>query len=563
MICKNCGCEIAEGAKFCGSCGTAVEQPVESAPVEAPVAPVEAPAAVETPAAETPAAEAAPKADIMATVKERLKELGNTVKPYLQKYKLPLVGVAAVLFLLMSIAIIVGVLTAGNGFIAFENGIMVNTVEDEVVVLWNKKVIKTGIEASYIEDSATSLDGTVYAALTDSGTLFFVRNGKAKVIAEEVVTFLMSSSGKGIAYICEGEEESELNLYNVGSKKNTVVDDEYMMYAALLGMELSPDGKSLAYYAYDEEEGEASLMYFSGKKSVKITSSEVELIGLSNGGKYIYVLGENDDGESILYSYNKKGDRKKLNTCSGESFYFNDDHTQILFTNDGKSYISSKGKEAKKISSGTARLLLTEDSMSFSGANSTTYPVDDLYGHVYNVNNDGKRGLWLIKKNENSSKKLVSEAYSAQLDAQAEYIYYLNDDADLKVLKISHGENASDKAKELAEDVSSFVVTSNRKKVYYVSEDGLYSCNGKNGSGRKTIASEDVSSSLVINAKDVVYYRLDGDLYACSNGRKGTKVLSDVSGMMGFPNGVVYAGDEDAIYVTTGSKKLKKLLDME
>ena len=130
-------------------------------------------------------------------------------------------------------------------------------------------------------------------------------------------------------------------------------------------------------------------------------------------------------------------------------------------------------------------------------------------------------------------------------------------------MKISHGDNASTKAKTIAEDVANYVVTSNRKRVYFISDGGLYSCNGKNGNGKKTIASEDVAGQLAINAKDVVYYSMDGDTYACSNGRKGTKVLSDSTGFAAYPNGIVYAGTEDALYVTTGAKKLKKLMNID
>ncbi len=50
MICKNCGNPLADGAAFCGSCGTPVEQPVAEQPVtEQPVA--------EQPVAEQPAGE--------------------------------------------------------------------------------------------------------------------------------------------------------------------------------------------------------------------------------------------------------------------------------------------------------------------------------------------------------------------------------------------------------------------------------------------------------------------------------------------------------------------------
>ena len=50
MYCKNCGKEIAAGAKFCMQCGTPVEdvpEPVQTAPVE----PAAEEAKTETPAA--------------------------------------------------------------------------------------------------------------------------------------------------------------------------------------------------------------------------------------------------------------------------------------------------------------------------------------------------------------------------------------------------------------------------------------------------------------------------------------------------------------------------------
>ena len=565
MFCKNCGAELAEGSKFCASCGTAAEIPAQ--PIAEPVEEgMQTPAEpIETPAADAASAPEAPKADPLKAIKEKAAPLLEKVKPFLQKNKLLLAGAGAIVLFIIAIAIIIGLCSGGNGFIAYENAIIANVQEDEVIVLWNNKVIKTGIEASVLEEQATNLDGTVFAGLTDEGTLFVVRNKKVHVVEEDVVSFTLSASGKALAYVCENDDdEYSLNLYTISKKKSVVVDNEYnVLVGAFLGTALSPDGKNLAYYRYDDEEDISELMLFTGKKSIKITSNETELIGLSNGGKYIYVKGENDDGDENLYTYNKKGERTKINACSGSTFYFNDDHTQILFNNDGKSYISVKGKEASKISSGTARLLLSSNSSSCSDGRSTTYPVEDLYKHVYTVYNDGEYNLWNIKKNSDKSAKLASDITSATLDAEAEYVYYVNDKDDLCVLKISHGDKASDKAKTIAEDVDTYVVTSDRKKVYFISDDGLYSCNGKNGKSKKTIASEDVTAHLAINAKDVVYYQLDGDLYACSNGKKGSKVLSDSNGFLAYPNGVVYAADEDWMYITTGAKKLKKLLDLE
>lgn len=556
MICKNCGAELADNAKFCSSCGAAqeaeVQQPV--APAE-PVEEVVAAPAQEPAAPAEAAAPAEPKANPLLPLIEK-------AKPFVQKYKLPLAGAACVLLLIIAISIIVSVCGGGNGFIASENAMIATVDDDMVIVLWNKKMIETKIEADYIEEQVTNLDGTVLAFLTNEGDLCVAKGKKVTKVAEDVAYFELSVDGSGIAFLNYSDDECNLCLYNVGSKKTvTAVEDCDFTSMSYYGFELAPDGDSLAYYDFDVEEFEATLMFFNGKKSIKITSSEVELLGLSNDGKYIYAIAEND-GVDTLYAYNKKGDRDKIGVCTNSTVYFNDDHTQILYLNEGKTYCSVKGKEGTKLSSSKAALITSTDSASFSCGSAITYPVADLFNHVYAVYNDGQYNLWLLKKNFDKSVKLVSDVSDWMLDADCEYVYYLDDNGCLCVLKISHGDDASDKAKLLAEDVENYVVTSDRKKVYFISDDALYSCNAKNGNSKKTVASDDVSAYyLVLNAKDVVYYILDGDCYACSNGRKGTKVLSDAEGLMGYGNGVVYAGTDDTLYVTDGSKKLTKLYE--
>ena len=169
----------------------------------------------------------------------------------------------------------------------------------------------------------------------------------------------------------------------------------------------------------------------------------------------------------------------------------------------------------------------------------------------------------MIKKNSDKNVKLVSKASNVQLDESAEYIYYTYDAEELRVAKISDGEKASEKAKVLVDErVGAYVVTSNRKYVYYVEDGTLYSVNGKKGGTAKTVANDDVTG-LAMSGKDKAYYIMDGDLYVCSNGKKGTKVLGDVESVINAPNGSVFASTEDALYCTTGSKKLKKVCDLE
>ena len=569
MNCKNCGAELSAEAKFCVTCGAPVV--ADAAPVAEPVVEPVAEPVTETvaePIQEAPVAVAqepsASKIDLNAIkngLVETLSPLYAKVKPFLSNKKV-LIGIAAALVLLIAISIVSNVLAASNGFISLKQTIMPANNGDEINLIVDKKVLSDTVEAESIDDYSISLDGKIAAFTTTENELYVLNGKKLKKVAEDVIDFEMSSSGNGIAYVQSEEDVRSLLLYTVSNSKSVTVTDELASdrYA------LSPDGKSVCYYIYGNEDDEDSankLMYFKGSKSVKITSSKSKLVGLANNGKYIYVVCENDEGKEYLYSYNTKGDRSKLGAIDSSSVRFNDAHTQVMFYSEGKTYISNKGKDAEKASSNKLSLVIAPNANSCSDRCSTTYPVSSLFNHVYTCSDGETTSAWVIKSNADKNVKLVSKISSVKLDASAKYLYYIYNGEELRMIKISDGENASEKFVKLADDVSSFVITSDRAYVYYTSDNTLYAVNGKKGGKVKTISTDDVGYSLAINGKDVVYYIMDGDLYASSNGKKGSKVLSDCSAAYNTANGIVYAGNEDTIYATSGSKKLTKLLDLE
>ena len=556
MNCTKCGAELAPESKFCVICGSPIAQQTATAPV-APVAPVE-------PAA--PVATAAPKKegvkiDVNA-VKDQLvstvKPLFDKVKPFLSNKKV-LLGIGVVVLVLIIASVISVIASGNNGYVQLKQNIMIEEIDGEVKIIVNKKALKDTVEAEGLDDTSTSMDGKVAAFTTDEGVLYVVNGTKLKEVAEDVHSFELSVSGKGIAYVTEDEDTYTLNLYTVSNGKNATITDELgsMNYC------IAPDGKSVAYYEEDDE-GERKLMFSKGSDAVKITSADCDLYGMANGGKYIYVVCENEDDEdkeSFLYSYDTKGERTKLGAISSSSVRFNDAHTQIMFFNDGKSYIATKGKEAEKVSSGRLNLVIAPNASSFYGGDGTTYPVSNMYDHVYTVSDDDSTTAWLIKKNDKSV-KLVSKISSVRLDEKAEYLYYIYDGDELRMIKISDGDKATERYTKLADDVDGFIVTSDRKLVYFVSDSSIYSVNGKKG-GRPSVVCNDDAEGWAINGKDVLYYIMDGDLYATSNGKKGSKVLSDINGLMSTENGIVYAVNDDTLYGTDGSKKPSKILDLE
>ena len=574
MYCTKCGAQCAPGTKFCTACGTPVVQPVSepvAAPEQTPVVP--APAPVTAPAAAPVAtAEPAPVAS-PAEVPEKVPATKfdfnivkiqlfgiftpwiDKIKPYLTNKKVWICAAAAIV-LLVAVSIISNVIANDNGFIDYKQNIRFVDNGGEINVIVDDKVLSDSAMGEYSDNIRVSIDGKVAAFINDEDELYVVNGKKLKKVADDVSFFELSSSGEGLAYAVYEGEHYALTLYSVKNKKSKTVSTE----VSNLDFSLSPDGKSVAYYV--EGDDADNLMFFKGSKSLTISSSYSDLVGLTNNGKHIYAICQNDDGETQLYAFDKDGDRQKLGNINSTSVKFNADHTQIMFYNDGKTYIAAKGKDAVKVSSNSLYLVTAPNSQSASDNNSITYPVDSLYNHVYTCSDGENTSAWLIKKNVDKSEKLVSRVSSCTLDASAKYLYYIYNYGELRVVKISDGDKAADRYKTIAKDVHNYVVTSDRERVYFLANGYLCCTNGEKGGRARIIANDNLDYILAINGKDVVYYVMDGDLYACDNGKKGKRVVSDAELVYHTANGLVYAQNDDSIYVTSGSKKLDDILDL-
>lgn len=606
MFCTKCGAELAPDAKFCINCGSVIEAaaPVaEAAPIQEPVAPV----AVEAPAVEAPETEKKEgfKIDV-AAVKDQLVE---TVKPIIDMLK-PIFAKKAVRFgilggfaLLLVLSVTLGLLFSGSDYIATKQVAMVDMIDGQLNIVVDGKLLKKTIEVDYQRDSngeiieidgkkqyldystTRSMDGKIMAIWVygevyesedswrsyNAGDLYILKGKKIIKVAEDVCDYEMSLSGDGLSYMVRNERGEDdfyttytLKLYNVSSKKSTTVSEDVASSTVVI----APNGKSVCYFETDEsEDGKAEyiLMYSNGKKEQKVTSHDVNLLGMANNGKYIYAVRtiENEDkNEYALYCYNAKGEGTKLGkTDSGYSYdiSFNADHTQIMFHGDGKTFISTKGKEGVKAYTGTLNLITPTG----SAYGYLTEPVKNLYNKVYSsTDSEGNRGIMLIKKNSDKNAKLASKASNVQMDESGDYLYYLYDSDELRMIKISDGEKATEKYKLLAQDVDGYVASLDRKHVYFTSDGTLYGINGMKGGKKNVICNEKIEDAD-ITTDGRMYYITDGDLYVTNNGKRGKKVLSDVDSVSCSLNGVVYAETEDAVYVSTGAKKLKKLMELD
>ena len=477
-------------------------------------------------------------------------------KPYLKNPKV-LITLGIPLIILVAVIVLWAVAGRGNGFIEYRQNIEIVDLGDDIHILVDDKLTSDIIYDRDSDAIQNSLDGSTCAFLTDKKELYIVNGQHLKQIAEDVIYYELSAGGTGLAYAVKEDSLYSLTLYNIEKAKGIHLTNEMCS----LDFSVSPDGLSAAYY--ESRNNNEVLIYSNGDKTVPVTYDNSDLVGLSDKGKYIYAICKDDGGELRLYSFNTRGKRNKLGEVTTSSIKFNDDHTQIMFYNNGKSYISVKGKEGIKASANALYLVTVPNSRSASDNNAITYPVSSLFDHVYTCSDGVHTSAWLIQKNPNRSELLVSDVSGCTLDASARYLYYIYDNDELRWVKISDGASASDRYHSVAKDVDNYVLTGNRRRVYYINNRVLYSCNGKKGGNDRCLTDKELGYSLCLNRNDVAFFVMDGNLYSCGNGKKINMVLSGVESVFQSANGTVYAYADGSFYSSFRSGKLNEILQYD
>lgn len=425
-------------------------------------------------------------------------------------------------------------------FVQYEMHLMTFSDNGKINVCADNQFCKESATGQFITHEQRSLDGAVLAFTTDENELYITDGENLTKVADSVhqFQFHLSVSGDGLVYSTEdASENSELCYYDVVTGKDTLVAEGRYSYRA----EISPDGKTVAYI--DKADDGFVLMLFDGKQSHKLADGETSLLGLSDGGEYIYTICETAEN-CALYCYNSKGNRCKIGEIDEHStLQFNADHTQIMFNHDGRTFISACGQEARKVSNDVLELITPPKCGTCVEYHYTTCPVTDLLGHVYTTNDNE---VWLIERNVDNSVKLLSKATYVRLDASGEYLYYIYDGEELRCAKISDGDRASQTCKVIVDDyVFDYVVTSDRSLVYYIEDDSLYSVDGENG-GEATEIFDDVNARyLAISSEDVLCFISEGDAYVYMDGIMPSRVRRDTVALSSSPNGFVYAIAED------------------
>ena len=488
-------------------------------------------------------------------VRNRIKypRLLAALVPYFRRKRILLTAATAVILLLIAGAISLFI-RPGNGFLPYLQNIEVIPHQGTLAVAIDDTLLPDTIAAEKCEKLRASIDGTIAAFLTERKELYLVQGKSLKKIADDVLHFEISSTGQGVAFAQKFAEQYALTLYSVKEQKRTEITNN------LFGLDfsLSPDGKTVAFYTQNEDR--SLLMCHYKGNNLTVTLDNCDLVGLSDDGDYIYAVCPKITGTTSLLVYNIRGGSAELGQVTSSSFKFNADHRQIMFYNNGKTMISNKGRTAIKASTNPLYLVTAPNNHSTSDGNAITFPVKSLFGHIYTCSDGETTGAWLIQKNPEKSIRLATGVSGSTLDSTAEYLYYIKDLKQLCVLQIADGSKASEKARVLAEDVITYAVTSDRSKVYFTTQKGLYSTNGKKAGIIRLISSDYTGSLPVLSAADVVYYLCENQLYACKNGKKGTLEAQNIQSVYSSPNSVVYILGSDSVYTAYNRKQVSRLL---
>ena len=520
MTCPYCGAQNEPGFQFCKTCGAklaakpaapqqpqyqAPQQPQYQAPqpqyqqYQAPQPQYQAP---QQPQYQAPVA-VAPKQPKKSPFEDLIKKIksidfGALLKDP-KKLIIPAAAVAAVLVLVILISVISA---AGGKAVTPETSYYALNVDGEYTLLRDDKIIEEGMDRIYMLTS--SMDGSV-AVYESEDELFAIQNSKTVSITDEWSDMALSVNG---ASLLVTDYDGVLSIYNTKNGDGTEIAEDVEWFC------VSPDGKTVVYLVNDD--GDYITYLYKGKNSIELGEDLIP-VAVSNGAKVIYCI---DDEKGSLCTVDTKGNTEKIaGDVYDDSFFMNEDHTQMIFQADGKWYATVKGGEKIKLTSDyNFRIMTYQYAASFEDYNidMITYPTSDLRNCFVLV--DGNIS-WMNNKWElTKAAKDVEEAY---VSADGKTLVFLKDNG--KLMKVTS--KKLDKPVELAEDIWSFMPTSDCSAVYYINDDDELFF--QKGTGKAKKVSDDVDGGIVTPG-DVFLFSSDEELYSTKNGGKKVKQFEDI-----------------------------------
>lgn len=536
VVCKSCGYK-GDNGKFCPQCGA----PLEEEAVKEPVV-------TENEAVEETKEETKEEVQVAAEQKEPEKE--EAPKKALNKNMIRKVAVAAIA--LIAVITLVRIFCGGKGGFdtRSKDAIAYDFVNGQINIFTTSGKLVEGPDCDYYTQQDVTLDNTKIVITDDDNRLYLLDKKGYVEVDTDVKNAVISTTGKGIAYIKDYKDGyGDLYLYNTSKGKSTKVESEVLASNYVI----SPDGKSVAYIDNDER----CHLFVNGKEkgdSIK----NAKPLAVSNGGKYFY-YGKNDN----IYVIPKRGEAEKLASDASE-ITFNEDFTQMLYSYNGKTYYCTKGKESDETvtTKGSCRIIIPNNAVAksyyqtiydYSGVSVTVLGKEDLSELVCRL--DG--GLYYINE-DMSAEKIVSSYTQAQVSLDGKSVMYLKGGDLYEVKNLSKSLDAEEVESNI--NANSFVATDDLSRVYFYDYENeeIRVFNGKKVT---TIYDDDYAAMYVIG--DNLYFigeygNGEGKVFVSKNGGKKKQLSSsDAVSSYYLMNGKLfyYVAEDDELFMADGTKE--------
>ena len=494
MFCPNCGTQCPDGERFCPSCGTALEenQPVLELDI--------------TPNQERTAAEGGRRKE------RRSGKKAPQLSPRI--IGIAAVALAAVVVIVLAVSLLGG--AGGGGYGDYTSKPILSLFDSSD----SERIYYCGgkeIGAAETEYTLWNQDGSVGVFVNNDGELCVITAKGIDVVADDVGQYQLSANGAALLYITE---DYDVCWYDVKKKSSTTL--ETGEDGAQLGQP-APDGSAAVFTLYDGGDYEG-FTCGSNKKPVSMGEGLVPF-AISNKGSYVYYLKVKSGSSSgtLYVSKGSKGEGEKLaSDYYMNSVLFNKDATQMMFNNDGKTYLTVKGGEKNKVFSSSVYSMFAPDYTVGSSAGGVV-PVSDLRGQTYYTSG----GVYFLDS-KGESKKITSDFDGFALSESGSNLIYLKKGDLVKVTNLAKGteEDLTDEG-----DILSFQAAGDLSVVYYLNRDGeLYY---QKGSGKPVEVGDDVDSFLMVPNSKTCAGISDGQLFVTTGG-KSTGTPHDLDDVTNF-----------------------------
>lgn len=583
MICSKCGREYADDVKFCTNCGAELSASGKVADADEPevieVITSEAAGENEETAVVAVTVDKAVKEDDPEVVtgevavekkhgRKKTAEKTEAEEKGFGKWKLCLALVAVLVLILISTVLTLRVEAYTK---LADKSVLDIYEEDDRLFAYFADGEKLFLNDTEVDDAEYSMDKTVLCYRNENGDLSIIKDGAAiKTGIDDAKGVKVSATGDTLVYFSDCKnttyyhslfgydavtEVGTLHLYYIKKGKDITVAEDVLVSSAVL----SPDGETVAYVA-DYEATDDFVGYYSvkGKKPVEV-GKEKRVFAIADKGAYVYYT----DDDRIYVQKKRKEAEKLASDLYSANVFMNADCTEMMFVYDGKTYVTVKGEEKKKVSgSKLDNILLNGDAaigyesvrsdkggilVTYTGAESLKENLyycnigDDIVyvtesfeaerlaadADEYAVADDGESlvyidGTDIVKVNEfaqGGRKTDLCEDADARVmfaDGDLKYVYYINREDELYCIK-------GKKAKKIADDVTSAAVSSDGTYCYYVVEHEKLCYSKKGGKGKELFFEEEakivcetdygITVARVSMDKMIDVYRMDGKEY--------------------------------------------------